>query len=237
KVFGYYIEITKANLNSVDTEALGYQRKQTLSNAKRFVTEELKEKESIILGAEDKAIELEYQLFLELRQRVKAYTEKLQAQAKLLSEIDCLQSFAEIAQKYHYTRPLFSEDKTLSLKSSRHPVVERVMDHNDYVPNDCYLNQDGFIYLITGPNMSGKSTYMVEMLEAEKAMVGATEDSLIIFDEIGRGTSTFDGLALAQSMIEYVHHNTKAKTLFSTHYHELTHLDETLSGLKNIHVA
>ena len=158
------------------------------------------------------------------------------------------------------------------------------MDHNDYVPNDCYLNQDGFIYLITGPNMSGKSTYMrqiaiisimaqmgayvpadyallpifdqiftrigaaddlvsgkstfmVEMLEAEKAMVGATEDSLIIFDEIGRGTSTFDGLALAQSMIEYVHHNTKAKTLFSTHYHELTHLDETLSGLKNIHVA
>src|SRR5699024_11074015 len=284
KVFGYYIEITKANLNSVDTEALGYQRKQTLSNAERFVTEELKEKESIILGAEDKAIELEYQLFLELRQRVKAYTEKLQAQAKLLSEIDCLQSFAEIAQKYHYTRPLFSEDKTLSLKSSRHPVVERVMDHNDYVPNDCYLNQDGFIYLITGPNMSGKSTYMrqiaiisimaqmgayvpadyallpifdqiftrigaaddlvsgkstfmVEMLEAEKAMVGATEDSLIIFDEIGRGTSTFDGLALAQSMIEYVHHNTKAKTLFSTHYHELTHLDETLSGLKNIHVA
>lgn len=284
KVFGYYIEITKANLNSVDTDALGYQRKQTLSNAERFVTEELKEKESIILGAEDKAIELEYQLFLELRQRVKAYTEKLQAQAKLLSEIDCLQSFAEIAQKYHYTRPLFSEDKTLSLKSSRHPVVERVMDHNDYVPNDCYLNQDGFIYLITGPNMSGKSTYMrqiaiisimaqmgayvpadyallpifdqiftrigaaddlvsgkstfmVEMLEAEKAMVGATEDSLIIFDEIGRGTSTFDGLALAQSMIEYVHHNTKAKTLFSTHYHELTHLDETLSGLKNIHVA
>ncbi|MGK4467175.1 DNA mismatch repair protein MutS [Mammaliicoccus sciuri] len=284
KVFGYYIEITKANLNHIDTDALGYQRKQTLSNAERFITEELKEKESIILGAEDKAIELEYQLFLDLRQEVKAYTEKLQAQAKLLSEIDCLQSFAEIAQKYHYTRPIFSEDKTLSLKSSRHPVVERVMDHNDYVPNDCYLDKEGFIYLITGPNMSGKSTYMrqiaiisimaqmgayvpadyaqlpifdqiftrigaaddlvsgkstfmVEMLEAEKAMVGATEDSLIIFDEIGRGTSTFDGLALAQSMIEYVHHNTKAKTLFSTHYHELTHLDETLSGLKNIHVA
>ncbi|MCJ1763787.1 DNA mismatch repair protein MutS [Mammaliicoccus sciuri] len=284
KVFGYYIEITKANLNHIDTDALGYQRKQTLSNAERFITEELKEKESIILGAEDKAIELEYQLFLDLRQEVKAYTEKLQAQAKLLSEIDCLQSFAEIAQKYHYTRPIFSEDKTLSLKSSRHPVVERVMDHNDYVPNDCYLDKEGFIYLITGPNMSGKSTYMrqiaiisimaqmgayvpadyaqlpifdqiftrigaaddlvsgkstfmVEMLEAEKAMVGATEDSLIIFDEIGRGTSTFDGLALAQSMIEYVHHHTKAKTLFSTHYHELTHLDETLSGLKNIHVA
>ncbi|WP_314347507.1 DNA mismatch repair protein MutS [Mammaliicoccus vitulinus] len=284
KVFGYYIEITKANVNNIDTDALGYQRKQTLSNAERYITEELKEKESIILGAEDKAIELEYQLFLELRQEVKAYTEKLQAQAKLLSEIDCLQSFAEIAQKYHYTRPIFSEDKTLSLKSSRHPVVERVMDHNDYVPNDCYLDKEGFIYLITGPNMSGKSTYMrqiaiisimaqmgayvpadyaqlpifdqiftrigaaddlvsgkstfmVEMLEAEKAMVGATEDSLIIFDEIGRGTSTFDGLALAQSMIEYVHHHTKAKTLFSTHYHELTHLDETLSGLKNIHVA
>lgn len=284
KVFGYYIEITRANLNHVDTEALGYERKQTLSNAERFITEELKEKEAIILGAEDKAIELEYQLFLELRQKVKAFTEKLQTQAKLLSEIDCLQSFAETAQKYHYTKPTFSEDKTLSLKSSRHPVVERVMDHNDYVPNDCYLDKDGFIYLITGPNMSGKSTYMrqiaiisimaqmgayvpadeaklpifdqiftrigaaddlvsgkstfmVEMLEAEKAMVGATEDSLIIFDEIGRGTSTFDGLALAQSMIEYVHHNTKAKTLFSTHYHELTHLETTLPGLKNIHVA
>ncbi|WP_323702508.1 DNA mismatch repair protein MutS [Mammaliicoccus sp. Dog046] len=284
KVFGYYIEITRANLNHVDTDALGYERKQTLSNAERYITEELKEKEAIILGAEDKAIELEYQLFLELRQKVKAFTEKLQIQAKLLSEIDCLQSFAETAQKYHYTQPTFSDDKTLSLKSSRHPVVERVMDHNDYVPNDCYLDKDGFIYLITGPNMSGKSTYMrqiaiisimaqmgayvpadeaklpifdqiftrigaaddlvsgkstfmVEMLEAEKAMVGATEDSLIIFDEIGRGTSTFDGLALAQSMIEYVHHNTKAKTLFSTHYHELTHLETTLPGLKNIHVA
>lgn len=284
KVFGYYIEITKANLQYINPNELGYERKQTLSNAERFITEELKEKESIILGAEDKAIDLEYQLFLELRQKVKAFTERLQQQAKLLSEIDCLQSFAEIAQKYHYTRPNFSKDKTLSLKSSRHPVVERVMDHNDYVPNDCYLDEDAFIYLITGPNMSGKSTYMrqiaiisimaqmgayvpadyallpifdqiftrigaaddlvsgkstfmVEMLEAEKAMVGATENSLIIFDEIGRGTSTFDGLALAQSMIEYVHHHTKAKTLFSTHYHELTHLDESLEGLKNIHVA
>src|SRR5699024_1400612 len=204
KVLGYYIEITKAKLNNVDTEALGYQRKQTLSNDERFVTEELKEKESIIIGAEDKAIELEYQIFLELRQRIKAYTEKLQAQAKLLSEIDCLQSFAEIAQKYHYTRPLFSEDKTLSLKSSRHPVVERVMDHNDYVPNDCYLNQDGFIYLITGPNMSGKSTYMRQIaIISIMAQMGAyvPEDYALlpIFDQIFTRIGAADDLVSGKS--------------------------------------
>ncbi|WP_411292290.1 DNA mismatch repair protein MutS [Staphylococcus kloosii] len=284
KVFGYFIEITRANLQGFDPSQFGYNRKQTLSNAERFITDELKEKEDIILGAEDKAIELEYQLFSELREHIKAYTERLQQQAKIISELDCLQSFAEIAQKYNYVRPTFSQDKTLQLQDSRHPVVERVMDHNDYVPNDCKLNQDTFIYLITGPNMSGKSTYMrqvaiisimaqmgayvpcssavvpifdqiftrigaaddlvsgkstfmVEMLEAQKALANATEHSLIIFDEIGRGTSTYDGLALAQSMIEYVAHTSKAKTLFSTHYHELTTLDQTLPSLKNVHVA
>lgn len=284
KVFGYFIEITRANLKGFEPADFGYNRKQTLSNAERFITDELKEKEDNILGAEDKAVELEYQLFAQLREEVKAYTERLQKQAKLISEIDCLQSFAEIAQKYNYVRPEFSDDKTLDLVDSRHPVVERVMDYNDYVPNDCRLDDDQFIYLITGPNMSGKSTYMrqvaiisimaqmgayvpcgsailpifdqiftrigaaddlvsgkstfmVEMLEAQKALTYATEDSLIIFDEIGRGTSTFDGLALAQAMIEYVAETSHAKTLFSTHYHELTTLDQSLECLKNVHVA
>lgn len=284
KVFGYFIEITRANLQNFEPSDFGYMRKQTLSNAERFITDELKEKEDIILGAEDKAIELEYQLFVQLREEVKKYTERLQQQAKIISELDCLQSFAEIAQKYNYTRPTFSDNKTLNLIESRHPVVERVMDYNDYVPNDCRLDNETFIYLITGPNMSGKSTYMrqvaiisimaqmgayvpckeavlplfdqiftrigaaddlvsgkstfmVEMLEAQKALTYATEDSLIIFDEIGRGTSTYDGLALAQAMIEFVAETSHAKTLFSTHYHELTTLDQALSSLKNVHVA
>ncbi|MDU0422622.1 DNA mismatch repair protein MutS [Staphylococcus haemolyticus] len=284
KVFGYFIEITRANLQGFEPSKFGYHRKQTLSNAERFITDELKEKEDIILGAEDKAIDLEYQLFVRLREHIKTYTERLQKQAKIISELDCLQSFAEIAQKYNYVKPEFSDNKTLSLENSRHPVVERVMDYNDYVPNDCKLDKDNFIYLITGPNMSGKSTYMrqvaiisimaqmgayvpcnkaelpifdqiftrigaaddlvsgkstfmVEMLEAQKALTYATEDSLIIFDEIGRGTSTYDGLALAQAMIEYVAQTSHAKTLFSTHYHELTTLDQELPSLKNVHVA
>ncbi|WP_053024913.1 DNA mismatch repair protein MutS [Staphylococcus haemolyticus] len=284
KVFGYFIEITRANLQGFEPSKFGYHRKQTLSNAERFITDELKEKEDIILGAEDKAVDLEYQLFVRLREHIKTYTERLQKQAKIISELDCLQSFAEIAQKYNYVKPEFSDNKTLSLENSRHPVVERVMDYNDYVPNDCKLDKDNFIYLITGPNMSGKSTYMrqvaiisimaqmgayvpcdkaelpifdqiftrigaaddlvsgkstfmVEMLEAQKALTYATEDSLIIFDEIGRGTSTYDGLALAQAMIEYVAQTSHAKTLFSTHYHELTTLDQALPNLKNVHVA
>lgn len=284
KVFGYYIEITRANLAQFDADAYGYERKQTLSNSERFITDELKEKEAIILGAEDNAIELEYQLFTELREYVKTFTVRLQKQAKMISELDCLQSFAEIAQRYNYVRPLFSQDKTLELIDSRHPVVERVMDYNDYVPNDCHLNENTSIYLITGPNMSGKSTYMrqvaiisimaqmgafvpcqsatlpifdqiftrigaaddlvsgkstfmVEMLEAQKALKYATQDSLIIFDEIGRGTSTYDGLALAQAMIEYVASTSQAKTLFSTHYHELTELEQSVDTLKNVHVA
>lgn len=284
KVFGYFIEITRANLQGFEPNEYGYHRKQTLSNAERFITDELKEKEDIILGAEDKAVELEYQLFVRLRDHIKTYTERLQKQAKIISELDCLQSFAEIAQKYNYVRPEFSDNKTLKLENSRHPVVERVMDYNDYVPNDCKLDKENFIYLITGPNMSGKSTYMrqvaiisimaqmgayvpcdkatlpifdqiftrigaaddlvsgkstfmVEMLEAQKALTYATENSLIIFDEIGRGTSTYDGLALAQAMIEYVAQTSHAKTLFSTHYHELTTLDQALPSLKNVHVA
>ncbi|PTH58579.1 DNA mismatch repair protein MutS [Staphylococcus agnetis] len=284
KVFGYYIEITRANLTQFNPAEYGYERKQTLANSERFITDELKEKEAIILGAQEKSVELEYALFTELRSYVKTFTERLQQQAKMISELDCLQSFAEIAQAYNYVRPTFSHDQTLDLKASRHPVVERVMDYNDYVPNDCYLDASEFIYLITGPNMSGKSTYMrqvaiisimaqmgayvpcesavlpifdqiftrigaaddlvsgkstfmVEMLEAQKALKHATPNSLIIFDEIGRGTSTYDGLALAQAMIEYVAETSKAKTLFSTHYHELTELEAALPSLKNVHVA
>lgn len=284
KVFGYYIEISKANLVNIDIANFGYNRKQTLSNAERFITEELKEKEALILGAEEKAIDLEYEAFIELREQVKAYIPNLKRQAKRIAELDCLQNFSEVATNNSYTEPVISSRRVLDIKDARHPVVEQVMERDQYVPNDCFLDDNGFIYLITGPNMSGKSTYMrqvalisimaqmgsfvpassaelpifdqiftrigaaddlvsgqstfmVEMLEAKNALVNATENSLIIFDEIGRGTSTYDGLSLAQSMIEYVHNHIGAKTLFSTHYHELVGLDDSLDGLNNIHVA
>lgn len=284
KVFGYYIEISKANLVNIDIAKYGYDRKQTLSNAERFITEELKEKEALILGAEEKAIDLEYEAFIELREQVKAYIPNLKRQAKRIAELDCLQNFSEVATNNNYSEPVISKRRVLDIKDARHPVVEQVMERDQYVPNDCLLDDNGFIYLITGPNMSGKSTYMrqvalisimaqmgsfvpasraelpifdqiftrigaaddlvsgqstfmVEMLEAKNALVNATENSLIIFDEIGRGTSTYDGLSLAQSMIEYVHNHIGAKTLFSTHYHELVGLDDSLDGLNNIHVA
>lgn len=284
KVFGYYIEISKANLVNIDIANFGYDRKQTLSNAERFITEELKEKEALILGAEEKAIDLEYEAFIELREQVKTYIPNLKRQAKRIAELDCLQNFSEVATNNNYTEPVISSRRVLDIKDARHPVVEQVMERDQYVPNDCLLDDNGFIYLITGPNMSGKSTYMrqvalisimaqmgsfvpasraelpifdqiftrigaaddlvsgqstfmVEMLEAKNALVNATENSLIIFDEIGRGTSTYDGLSLAQSMIEYVHNHIGAKTLFSTHYHELVGLDDSLDGLNNIHVA
>lgn len=284
KVFGYYIEISKANLVNLDVEALGYTRKQTLSNAERFITEELKEKESLILGAEEKLMNLEYELFIQLREYVKTFILNLKQQAKNIAVLDCLQNFSEVATKHQYIKPIISSTKTLNLKDARHPVVETVMERDQYVANDCKLDTHSFIYLITGPNMSGKSTYMrqvalisimaqmgafvpaafaevpifdqiftrigaaddlvsgqstfmVEMLEAKNALQNATENSLIIFDEIGRGTSTYDGLSLAQSMIEYVHNKIGAKTLFSTHYHELVDLEQSLDGLNNIHVA
>ncbi|WP_414049512.1 DNA mismatch repair protein MutS [Macrococcus animalis] len=284
KVFGYYIEISKTNLVNIDIAEYGYDRKQTLSNAERFITEELKEKEALILGAEEKAIDLEYDAFIQLREQVKSYIPNLKRQAKRIAELDCLQNFSEVATNNDYTAPIISNRRVLEIKDARHPVVEQVMERDQYVPNDCTLDDNGFIYLITGPNMSGKSTYMrqvalisimaqmgsfvpasyaelpifdqiftrigaaddlvsgqstfmVEMLEARNALVNATENSLIIFDEIGRGTSTYDGLSLAQSMIEYVHNHIGAKTLFSTHYHELVGLDQSLDGLNNIHVA
>ncbi len=282
RVFGYYIEITRANLHLLQNDQ--YERKQTLSNAERFITPELKEKEALILQAEEKIVELEYELFTEIREKIKEYIPNLQALAKRISELDVLQCFATVSEERHYVKPQFSSERKIYLKDGRHPVVEKVLNAQSYVPNDCYMDAEREILLITGPNMSGKSTYMrqvaltailaqigcyvpateavlpifdqvftrigaaddlisgqstfmVEMLEAKNAITNATASSLILFDEIGRGTSTYDGMALAQAMIEYIHHRIGAKTLFSTHYHELTVLDEALDMLKNVHVS
>ncbi|MFS0823526.1 DNA mismatch repair protein MutS [Bacillus sp. 1P02SD] len=281
RVFGYYIEVTKANLQFLP-EGM-YERKQTLTNAERFITPELKEKETLILEAEEKIVQLEYDIFLTIREQVKEYIPRLQSLAKVISELDVLQCFATISEERHYCMPHFSEDK-LIIKDGRHPVVEKVMQAQEYVPNDCVMEQGHSLLLITGPNMSGKSTFMrqialtsilaqigcfvpaseavlpiydqvftrigaaddlisgqstfmVEMLEAKNAIVNATSKSLLLFDEIGRGTSTYDGMALAQAIIEYIHENIGAHTLFSTHYHELTDLEAALENLVNVHVS
>ncbi|MFT4416930.1 DNA mismatch repair protein MutS [Fredinandcohnia humi] len=281
RIFGYYIEVTRANLNLLP-EGL-YERKQTLANAERFITPELKEKETLILEAEEKIVQLEYDIFIDIREQVKGYIPRLQTLAKVISELDVLQCFATISEERHYCRPIFSSNK-LFLKDGRHPVVEKVMQAQEYVPNDCLLEEGRKLLLITGPNMSGKSTYMrqialtailaqigcfvpaseavlpiydqvftrigaaddlisgqstfmVEMLEAKNAIVNATSNSLLLFDEIGRGTSTYDGMALAQAIIEYIHEHISAHTLFSTHYHELTDLEAELPNLVNVHVS
>lgn len=280
RVFGYYIEVTKPNLHLLPEGR--YERKQTLTNAERYITPELKEKEQLILEADEKSIELEYELFIDIREKVKAHIPDLQYLAETISQLDVLQAFATVSEENDYTRPRFTTNK-LSIKNGRHPVVERVMEDGSFVPNDIELDENRSILLITGPNMSGKSTYMrqvaliaimgqigcfvpcddaelvifdqiftrigasddlvggqstfmVEMLEAKHAIKNATENSLILLDEIGRGTSTYDGMALAQSIVEYIHDNIRAKTLFSTHYHELTALEDNLASLKNIHV-
>ncbi|MDQ0299211.1 DNA mismatch repair protein MutS [Salibacterium salarium] len=281
RVFGYYIEVTKANIPFLPEGR--YERKQTLTNAERYVTPELKEKESLILGAEEHSTQLEYQLFLEIREKVKSYLYPLQHTARIVSEIDVLQGFSLVSERHQYVRPEFSQEHTLSIREGRHPVVEQVLDRGDYVANDIDLDSNQQMLLITGPNMAGKSTYMrqialisimaqsgcfvpalsanlpvfdqvftrigaaddlssgqstfmVEMLETRQALSLATPDSLILLDEIGRGTSTYDGMALAQSIVEYIHNEVGAKTLFSTHYHELTSLSNTLDKLKNVHV-
>ncbi|RSL32869.1 DNA mismatch repair protein MutS [Salibacterium salarium] len=281
RVFGYYIEVTKANIPFLPEGR--YERKQTLTNAERYVTPELKEKESLILGAEEHSTQLEYQLFLEIREKVKSYLYPLQHTARIVSEIDVLQGFSLVSERHQYVRPEFSQEHTLSIQEGRHPVVEQVLDRGDYVANDIDLDSNQQMLLITGPNMAGKSTYMrqialisimaqagcfvpalsanlpvfdqvftrigaaddlssgqstfmVEMLETRQALSLATPDSLILLDEIGRGTSTYDGMALAQSIVEYIHNEVGAKTLFSTHYHELTSLSNTLDKLKNVHV-
>jgi DNA mismatch repair protein MutS len=281
KVFGYYIEVTRANLHLLPEGK--YERKQTLSNAERFITPELKEKEALILEAQDQSVELEYELFLEIRDHVKTYIPALQQLADQISQLDVLQSFAEVSEKQRYARPTFNSSRSVSITEGRHPVIEKVMKSGEFVPNDVQMDQGSDILLITGPNMSGKSTYMrqvaltsimaqigcfvpseaadlplfdqiftrigaaddlvsgqstfmVEMLESRHALEHATDRSLILLDEIGRGTSTYDGMALAQSIIEYVHDNIHAKTLFSTHYHELTTLEDDLEKLRNVHV-
>jgi DNA mismatch repair protein MutS len=282
RVFGYYIEVTRANLHLLKEGQ--YERKQTLTNAERFITPDLKEKEALILQAEEKSVELEYELFTAVREHVKEFIPRLQALAKLVSELDVLQCFATVSEERHYVKPSFTKEKRIVIKNGRHPVVEKVMNAQEYVPNDCYMDEEREMLLITGPNMSGKSTYMrqialtailaqigcfvpaaeaalpifdqvftrigaaddlisgqstfmVEMLEARNAIVNATQNSLILFDEIGRGTSTYDGMALAQAIIEYIHNRLGAKTLFSTHYHELTVLEEELTMVKNVHVS
>ena len=282
RVFGYYIEITKANLGNLAEGR--YERKQTLANAERFITPELKKLETQILEAEEKSVDLEYQLFLAVREEIKKAITRLQKLAKAISSVDVLQSFATIAERYQYVRPNVNNKQELAIKEGRHPVVEKVLGHQEYIPNSITMDQGTLILLITGPNMSGKSTYMrqlaltvimaqmgsfvpaesadlpifdriftrigasddliagqstfmVEMMEANQALRHATSNSLILFDELGRGTATYDGMALAQAIIEYIHKVVKAKTLFSTHYHELTVLDEALPQLRNIHVG
>jgi len=282
KVFGYYIEVSKGNVNQIP-ESANYIRKQTLANCERYITPELKEKEDLILGAEEKIINLEYDLFIKIREKIKEYIFKLQKVSKVLAEIDVLQSLATIAEDNSYVRPTLTLEKTINIKESRHPVVEKVMN-SKYVCNDIIMNENTNILLITGPNMAGKSTYMrqmaiiaimaqigsyvpakeaiipvfdkiftrigasddlvsgestfmVEMMEANNAISNATENSLILFDELGRGTATYDGMSLAQSIIEYLHDHVKAKTFFSTHYHELTSMDKDFKNLKNIHVS
>ena len=283
KVFGYYIEISKSYLNMV-TDDMGYIRKQTLANCERFINPILKEKEDLILSSEDKIINLEYNLFIEIRDKCKEYIPELQRTAKVISEIDVLSSFALVSEKYNYIRPIITTNNEIKVLNSRHPVVERVLKGEEYVPNDIVMDNNTDILLITGPNMAGKSTYMrqlgiiaimaqigcfvpaeeatlpifdkiftrigasddlvsgestfmVEMMEASRAIKYATRNSLILFDELGRGTATFDGMSLAQAILEYVANKIKCKTLFSTHYHELTDMEKTIPNLKNKHVS
>jgi DNA mismatch repair protein MutS len=280
RVFGYYIEVTKSNLQHVPER---YQRKQTLANAERFVTPELKEREQLILNAAEKSVEMEYELFTEVRNQVAQEVTRLQHLAEKVAEIDVLQAFAIIAQKYRYVRPEVHQADRLHIKQGRHPVVEAATNVDDFVANDVTLDGDKRqILLITGPNMAGKSTYMrqvalitlmsqigsyvpaeyakvsivdriftrigaaddliggrstfmVEMAETCHALREATSRSLILLDEVGRGTSTYDGMALAHAIVEYIHDHIGAKTLFSTHYHELTELERQLARLVNVH--
>lgn len=281
RVFGYYIEVTKANLHLLP--AGRYERKQTLTNAERYITPELKEKETLILEAQEKSVDLEYELFVKVREQVKSYIRPLQLLAEQIASIDVLQGFATVSEQNGYTRPEIGDNQNVVIRQGRHPVVEKVMKDAQFVPNDVEMKDDSTILLITGPNMSGKSTYMrqlaltavmaqigcfvpceqaqlpifdqiftrigaaddlvsgqstfmVEMMEAKHALTKATERSLILLDEIGRGTSTYDGMALAQAIVEYIHEEIHAKTMFSTHYHELTSLEEDLQQLMNVHV-
>ena len=282
RVFGYYIEVTKSYLPMIKDE-FEYTRKQSISNAERFVTPELKEMEAKILSANDKIVALEYEIFVQLREYMKKDVHLIQDVAGVIAQIDVYQSLASKASQNSYVRPVFNLEHRLHIVNGRHAVIEQVISRQNYVPNDIDMSQDQSILLITGPNMGGKSTYMrqialsvimaqigsfvpadeahmpvfdqiftrigasddlisgqstfmVEMLEANNALRYATKDSLIIFDEIGRGTATFDGMAIAQSIIEYIASSIQCITLFSTHYHELTMMDDSFH-IQNVHAS
>lgn len=278
---GYYFHVTNSNLGQVPDH---FFRKATLKNSERYGTEELAKIEGQMLEARDKSSNLEYEIFMRIRQEVEKYIGRLQSLAKALATVDVLQSFAVVAELQHLVRPNFTASRTIAVENGRHPVVEKVMGAQSYIPNSVNLDDQTHMQLITGPNMSGKSTYMrqlaiivimaqmgsfvpadqadvpifdaiftrigaaddlisgqstfmVEMMEANKAVRLASPDSLILFDELGRGTATYDGMALAQAIIEHIHNQIGAKTLFATHYHELTSLDQELSHLENVHVS
>jgi DNA mismatch repair protein MutS len=278
KVFGYYLEVTRSNLSSLPEGR--YERKQTLANAERFVTPELKEKEALILEAEDRMVDLEYETFIRLRDEIAGRIPRLQQLAEGLSSLDALQSFAEVSAERRYTRPSWSGGYQLQIEEGRHPVVEAVSPSGSFISNDTALTPDQSILLITGPNMAGKSTYMrqvavicimaqigcfvpakraelpfvdriftrigaaddlvggqstfmVEMKDIQVMTEQATERSLVIIDELGRGTSTDEGMAIAQAVIEYAHDHIRCKALVSTHFHELAHLETSLASLRN----
>ena len=284
KVFGFYLDVTRSNLAQVPAD---YQRKQTLANGERYITPELKEMEDTILGAEQKSIALEYDLFCSIRDQVTAELGRIQKTARTLASIDCLAGLAELADRQQFCRPQVDLGDTLEIQKGRHPVVEKMIDSGQFVPNDTQLNlSDNRLMILTGPNMAGKSTYMrqvaqivllaqigsfvpalsahiglvdriftrvgasddlgggqstfmVEMSEVASILKFATQRSLLILDEIGRGTSTYDGLSIAWSVIEHVADSglMGCRTLFATHYHELTDLAEAMPGVFNAHVA
>ena len=284
KVFGYYIEVTKSNISLVPDR---YIRKQTLTNGERYITEELKNLENQILGAEEKVVNLEYNVFAEVRDKIEAQVERVQKSASVIAVLDCLCAFALVAEDQNYVRPQVDNSGVIDIKDGRHPVIEKILPSGSFVQNDTYLDKnENRLAIITGPNMAGKSTYMrqvalitlmaqvgcfvpasfakigvvdkiftrvgasddlsmgqstfmVEMMEVAQILKEATANSLVILDEIGRGTSTYDGLSIAWAVAEYISNREKcgAKTLFATHYHELTDLENKLEGVKNYSVA
>ena len=284
KVFGYYIEVTKSNISLVPDR---YIRKQTLTGGERYITEELKNLENQILGAEEKVVNLEYNVFVEVRDKIEAQIERVQKSAGIIATLDCLCSLATVAEDQNYVRPEVDESGVLDIKDGRHPVIEKMLPSGSFVQNDTYLDEsENRLAIITGPNMAGKSTYMrqvalitlmaqigsfvpasyarigvvdkiftrvgasddlsmgqstfmVEMMEVAQILKEATANSLVILDEIGRGTSTYDGLSIAWAVAEYISDKEKcgAKTLFATHYHELTDLENKLEGVKNYSIA
>lgn len=278
---GYYFHVTNSNLALVPEH---FFRKATLKNSERFGTAELAKIEGELLEARERSADLEYDIFMRVRTQVEHYIKRLQALAKTIATIDVLQSFAVVAETNHYVRPSFNDNNEIAIVDGRHAVVEKVMGSQEYIPNSIHFDTETSMQLITGPNMSGKSTYMrqlaltvimaqmgayvaaksadipvfdaiftrigaaddlisgqstfmVEMTEANHALKRASKHSLILFDELGRGTATYDGMALAQAIIEYIYHHVQAKTMFATHYHELTSLSKELTNLVNVHVA